>query len=103
MTIKVATDFSRTPGARYPSEGLYSGEEFRINLLKPKYEEAVQSRKKLLIDLDDAVGYGTSWLEEAFGGLTREFGKDAVLSILTFKSVQEPYLIDDIMEYIDEA
>lgn len=29
MKIKIATDFSRIPGARYPIEGDFSGQEFR--------------------------------------------------------------------------
>ena len=29
MTIRISSDFSETPGARYRSEGDFSGEEFR--------------------------------------------------------------------------
>jgi hypothetical protein len=57
----------------------------------------------LLIDLDDAEGYATSFLEEAFGGLARKYGAKAVLELLSFKSEDEPLLVDEIILYINDA
>jgi hypothetical protein len=53
--------------------------------------------------LDGTAGYATSFLEAAFGGLAREFGKDTVLDCLKFKSDEEPYLIDEIKGYIKDV
>lgn len=104
ITVKVC-DFSKTPGSRYRDEGkkAHSGQEFREEILEPNFKIALENNQKLLIDLDGTIGYGTSWLEEVFGGLTREYGKEKVLSTLDFKSDEEDYLIDDIKQYIKDA
>ena len=62
IKIKVATDFSRIPGARYPEEGDFSGKEFRQKLLYPTLQDAISRRVKLIIDLDGTAGLGTSFL-----------------------------------------
>ena len=71
LVINVAKDYSPIPGARYPKEGDFSGQEFRTKLLSPKLKEAIENKTILLVDLDGTLGYGTSFLEEAFGGLIR--------------------------------
>ena len=103
MIIKISTEFSETPGARYKSEGPYSGEEFRETVLEPKFNEAKEKREKLFVDLDGGYGYPTSFLEEAFGGLARVYDSADVLKILEFISKDEPSLIDEIREYISLA
>ena len=103
MTLIIATEYSKFPGPRFKHEGNYSAEEFRNNLLEPRFKEAQESRKKLLVDLDGGYGYATSFLEEAFGGLARIYGPDVVLRILRFRSNDEPYLVDDVKRYIVEA
>jgi len=65
--IKVATDFSKTPGGRFVSDGDWSGERFREEFLWPALKSAGQIR----VDLSGTLGYGSSFLEEAFGGLVR--------------------------------
>jgi hypothetical protein len=104
ITIRVC-DFSKTPGSRYRDEGkkAHSGEEFREDILEPNFKIALANNQKLHVDLDGTIGYGTSWLEEVFGGLTRAYGKEKVLSTLDFKSEEEDYLIDDIKQYIKDA
>ena len=105
IMIVIANDYSKTPGPRYKEEGKHPGEEFREVCLIPKLSSAIREQKKLLIDLDGTAGYGTSFLEESFGGLVRINNYRAVqlLDILEFKSNEEPYLIDDIKQYISEA
>lgn len=103
LRICISEDFSETPGARLRSEGSYSGEEFRETMLKDKYLKARESGDKLVINLDGGYGYPTSFLEEAFGGLAREFGSSEVLAILEFESNDEPALIDEIKSYITNA
>jgi hypothetical protein len=65
-TIFVAQDFSDTPGGRYKRLGPASGEEFRDHLV-----QILKSGKDLIVIVDGAEGYGSSFLEEAFGGLVR--------------------------------
>ena len=104
MTIRIATEFSKLPGPRYKAEGQHSGQDFRERLLRPRFLEAEASQTKLLIDLDGATfGYPTSFLEEAFGGLAREFGINRVLGVLEFQCSDEPMLSDEITRYIREA
>lgn len=100
MIIRIATDFTETPGARYRSEGDFSGEEFREDFLEPKYLEAKRNGERLTIDLDGGYGYPTSFLEEAFGGLARKYGAANISSTLIFISHDEPSLVDEIQGYI---
>lgn len=98
-------DFSITPGSRYRDEGKksHSGQEFREDYLEPLFKEIIETDEKLIVNLDGTIGYGTSWLEEVFGGLARIYGKKLVSEKLIFISNEEPYLIDDLNEYIKDA
>jgi len=68
MKISVEKDFSSTPGGRLKSMGPDSGEEFRERLLK-ELKKHVDEKIEILLDGEE--GYGSSFLEEAFGGLVR--------------------------------
>ena len=103
MMISISREFSATPGARYRSEGKFSGEEFQQSLLIPRYLEARKKKEKLIINLDGGYGYPTSFLEEAFGGLARIYGSNEVNSTLEFVSEDEPSLIGEIRNYISSA
>ena len=103
MEIVICRDFSETPNARYRAEGQDSGEEFRESLLEPKYILARNSNQKLIINLDGAYGYPTSFLEEAFGGLARKYGSAEVADTLEFISEDEPSLIQEINGYIQNC
>jgi STAS-like domain of unknown function (DUF4325) len=98
-------DFSITPGSRYIDEGkkAHSGQEFRENILDPKFKEILNTNNQIIVNLDGTIGYGTSWLEEVFGGLARIYGHKIVLEKLKFISEEEDYLIDDIIQYIKDA
>jgi len=105
LSLRVAQEFSITPGARYEFEGKFPGEDFRDNHLYPKLVKAIESDKVLVVDLDGTAGYGTSFLEESFGGLIRERGLslEEINSHMNLISKEEPYLIEDINEYLQEA
>lgn len=105
VSISVADDFSKTPGSRYPSEGDHSGQDFRSKLLYPKLREAIASNGKLVVDLDRTSGFGTSFLEESFGGLVRENGISVaqIERCMEFISEEEPSLIEEVMHYIKQA
>ncbi|MBS4711899.1 STAS-like domain-containing protein [Aeromonas caviae] len=94
--IKVADKFT-SPGPRYISLGKYSGEYFR-NLIK----EDVLSGQSIIIDLDGTQGYGSSFLEESFGGLIRDGVPVSLVKSIQFKSIEEPDLVKEIQEYIDD-
>lgn len=100
--IRISHDFTTTPGARYVTDGPFSGELFRKQFLEPHFL-ATASNQIINIDLDGVVGYGTSFLEEAFGGLARIYGKDLVMKRLTFKSEEDPLLIQEITDYIERC
>lgn len=105
MKIKIATDFSRIPGARFPEEGDFSGQDFRQQILLPKLKEAIEKKEKLEIDLDGTAGLGTSFLEESFGGLIRidKIAYLDIVSTIVFISAENPDYIDEIMEDLKKA
>lgn len=104
IIIKIAEDYTKTPGVREEIEGDFPGEEFLEKILLPKFDEAITSKKRLFIDLDDTAGYATSFLEAAFGGLARHYkNHKIILENIDFKSDDDPFLVDDIQEYIKEA
>ena len=103
ITLDIGKEFSRFPDARHRQDGRSSGEQFLHGLLAPKYSEAKERRVKLIVDLDGPEGYGTSFLEESFGGLARLYPDDDILQTLVFHSTRESYLVEDIKKYIAEA
>ena len=103
MIINIAKDYSKTPGGRFISEGKYSGEDFRKKVLEPAFQESQKKQEKLTVNLDGGYGYGSSFLEEAFGGLARQTRSDRVLCDIIIISDEEPRLIDDIREYMEDA
>lgn len=105
VKIKISVDFSRTPGPRLIKEGSWSGELFRDQILAPKVMKAIETKDTLEVDLDGTAGYGTSFLEESFGGLIRKLKipYDNVKDILRIVSDEEPSYIDEIWGYINDA
>ncbi len=103
VTVVNARDFSDTPGPRHISEGEFSGEKFRKEVLLPAFRKVEAEDGELHVDLDGTEGYATSFLEEAFGGLAREVGSAELLARLTIKSDDEPYLREQVKGYIVEA
>lgn len=99
-TINVARDFGRYPGGRFKSDGKYSGEAFRDDILVPKLKEF----DEVVIELDGTLGYGSSFLDEAFGGLVRihKFTPDVLLNKLHILS-KDTSLILETKEYITKA
>lgn len=83
ITIDVATSFSRTPFGRYPKDGENNAQKFRDDVLKPE----VMKGEDILIDFSKvALGVGSSFLEEAFGGLVRAgFNRDDLLKHIKVK------------------
>lgn len=99
-SVDVAKDFTRFPAGRYKKNGTTSGEEFRSRFL----EDPLRHGEEVSVNLDGTIGYGSSFLEEAFGGLVRSLGLDAnsILQHLHFQS-SDPSLIEEITDYIRDA
>lgn len=98
--INVAEEFSPFPAGRYRSDGPYSGERFREEILVPK----LATGNKLIINLIGTMGIGSSFLEEAFGGLVREKGfKPKVLKESLEIRSSLPTYQKEIWQYIEQA
>lgn len=98
--VSIAQDFSKVPAGRYVTDGEVSGETFREKILKP----LLASQGEVVIDLDNTEGYGSSFLEEAFGGLVRSgMSAEVLRTRLKFVSEEDPSLIEEILGYINDA
>ena len=103
FTIVIGRDFSDTPGGRYPEDGPWNGQKFREKYLIP----ALKSHSKVIVDISGVEGYGSSFLEEVFGGLVRSrlYSKQELESKLVYTTgdpCQECYL-GRISSYMREA
>ena len=101
--VKVGRDFSRFPAGRYKSDGPYSGELFRERFLEP----TIRAGDMAIVDLAGVEGYGSSFLEEAFGGLARisDLPTDRIESYISIMS-NDPDLeafVEDAKDYLNEA
>ena len=66
-TITIAEDFSKFPAGRFREDGKASGAAFRDDMLVV----ALRDDEKVAVVFDGVAGFGSSFLEEAFGGLVR--------------------------------
>src|SRR3954470_14868043 len=84
--IIVARCFFRFPAGRYVADGPFSGEAFRQKFLIPAFTQG----QRFIVDLDGTAGFGSSFLEEAFGGLVREgFPADKIMALMRLKASDE--------------
>jgi hypothetical protein len=105
LRLNIAKDYSPTPGSRRKSESVFSGEKLRTEVLVPLVTKAKAEDLNIEINLDGTAGYGTSFLEEAFGGLIRvnNFDYNDLAKRIHFISTEEEYLITDIFQYMKDA
>ncbi len=104
MTLKIIDlpkDFSPYPAGRDRADGRWSAEAFREDLLVP----ALRIGGGVQVQLDGAFGYGSSFIEEAFGGLVRVDHFDLVdlERRLEITCNEDPTLVDEAWEYIRDA
>lgn len=98
--IDIANQFTRFPAGRYREDGPFSGQRFREDFLMP----ALQRGGTVRVLLDGTMGFGSSFLEEAFAGLVRAAGldpddlKDRLELVSRHQSV-----IDEIFGYIADT
>lgn len=98
--ISIARDFSTTLGARYITDGKWSGEEFLDSMLVEKFEKAVQGNGILFIDLDGVFGYPSSFVSGSFGKLSLDKGAEVLLKHLQFKSDDSPIRLEQVIAEI---
>lgn len=92
VRISLARDFSRHPGPRFIEQGPHSGEAFRKLLLKK-----LAGSDTALVDLDGTSGIGSSFIDEAFGGLVKREGwsvADVRRRIRVKSELDESYLLE---------
>lgn len=98
-TVDIGKDFTRFPAGRTLSDGPYSGEAFREKFLVP----AIRGQRQIRVKLDTALGYGSSFLEEAFGGLVRlGFSAEDIANYVLLET-DDGLLKDEIDDYIHKA
>jgi hypothetical protein len=97
MHISVARDYTRHPGPRYERQGAFSGERFRKMLV-----DNLKKVKRLVVDLDGTSGFGSSFLDEAFGGLIRYEGmtRDEVRKRVVVKSDMDETYAAEVEEAV---
>lgn len=101
--LVIASEFSPITGGRTPEEGDFSGELFRDEVLAPKYRECLNKGGCLEIVFDNCYGIGTSFLEEAFGGLVRKYGYVDVLKHIKLIANDDETILVNVPKYIKAA
>ena len=104
--IDIGKEFSDVPAGRFPEDGEFNGEKFRKTVLVP----ALNKGGNVEVILDNTEGFGSSFLEEAFGGLIRKEGfakHDILLRLhlvaettraLRYKRIAEKFIADAVPE-----
>ncbi|EHH3080012.1 TPA: DUF4325 domain-containing protein [Vibrio vulnificus] len=100
--ILYVKNFTKFPGARYRDLGPSSGEEYRDDILLPAIAEHGED---LVINLDGVFGYGSSFLEEIFGGCIRKGVSAEMMLKIVSKIVSEDDedLVNEITGYVNDA
>ncbi|VUD48310.1 hypothetical protein TDB9533_01208 [Thalassocella blandensis] len=97
--IDVAKEFSARPYGRYRDDGEFSAQRFREEFLLPAFEQGLP----FLVDLSGSNRYGSSFLEEAFGGLIRDGITQEQLGLMEIKHELLPSIPLEAKEYIEQA
>ena len=98
--IDVAADFTPRPFGRYRSDGMRSAEVFRDDILVP----AIRDHDHVTVDLSGSNYYGSSFLEEVFGGLVRNYyTKDQLEGKLEILHDKLPSVVEEVMVYMETA
>ena len=105
IKIGVANDFSKYPGARYKTDGDFSGQEFYEVILKPNLSKIwADSNSAINLNLDGTFGYASSFISEIFTSVVRDFkDKELIKKKIVLTSNDEPLLVRTIQQIIDEA
>ncbi|WP_417415853.1 STAS-like domain-containing protein [Hoeflea sp.] len=86
IKIDIAKDFSPYPVGRDENDSAVNGKKFRTEKLAPAVKSALEQDRIVVIILEGLESVGSSFLEEAFGGLVRNenFTASQLKSVLKF-------------------
>lgn len=104
----IAREYTETPGSR---TGPLSGEEFRGILRNLILDiKSHEGEGKVLLDTDGTYGYPIDFIEEVFGGYTREY-KESPIDLIAFIGEESDTarlrevasnFVNDSLQYISE-
>lgn len=105
--LVISEDFSKFPAGRIKADGDFNGTRFRVEYLVSALHAAIADKTRLIVSLDGLKSCGSSFLEEAFGGLVRveKFSKsqlDSSLRIICTETRLQRYK-DAIERHIEKA
>jgi hypothetical protein len=108
MKIDIAREFSPYPSGRTEQDGDANGKKFRERFLVPALRRVLAnsaSNEKLILDIDGVRTFGSSFLDEAIGGIVRngDFPRDRLRSAVRVHCTR-PYLMffkDEIESYLN--
>ncbi len=89
-------EFTKYPGPRFIRLGKYSGEQFREDVLRPVFE----NDERIDIDATGVLGFGPSFLDEAFSPLAEEYKLDVFKEKILFHSDNDKNLYEKMMSYV---
>ena len=98
--INLTVDFNPRPFGRYRADGDRSAEVFRDDYLVPQ----IQEHEEVTVDLSGTNYYGSSFLEETFGGLVRQgYTEEQLQTKLKVVHERLPSIAQEAWMYIQEA
>jgi hypothetical protein len=68
------SNYSKTPGPRYKSEGPYSAEEYLETILVPALTQSINNGKSLYFELNNVQSLPACFMDEVSRGLIETFG-----------------------------
>lgn len=95
-------EYSQSPGPRYVEQGDDSGEDFYYSKLNKQFYKTFQDNAILTVNLDGTDGFASSFLDEAFGNLVYDFGKDNVDQHIEIISEEEPEWKDMLQDTFEQ-
>jgi hypothetical protein len=95
--INFVQDFTDCPGGRLAIHGDFSGEEFREKFLKPALNDA----DRVVVNLNGASGFPSSFVDEAFGILCSQIGYERVRTKLHIELTDDPVALKEILDCME--
>jgi hypothetical protein len=100
MIYSIARHFSKFPAGVTRADGPFSGQALREDLLAALKVADQMGEETLWVDLNGTMGYGSSFLKAAFGGLGHAFaGPGASVKSIQLVS-EDTSLVREVWEYI---
>lgn len=101
LYFKVSEEFTNTPGPALKSQGKYSGEEF-VDILIPILNEAIDSNRQLIVDLDGLYGLPNTFCNSIARNLAIRYTRFQIFSTIIFKCWDSEAELKKLISLIDE-